>query len=170
MNRLKPDVSGIDTPEMKQMIEQELNALKNDELVYPVISEKLHLTQKEAEKYLAALLDYQEDVHYCAACPGLEKCGKAHPHFCLSLEKENGVLTRHYEPCAKMLSLASFRNRYIRCSFSEDQRDDRFKDIERSVSSRKEFVRDVAQILLRDSKKWIYLTGRAGSGKSYMLA
>ncbi len=170
MKRMKLDRSTYETPEMKRLVSEELESLKKDPLVYPTLSEDLKLTNKEAERHLASLLDYQEDVHYCASCPGLENCAKGHPHFRLRLERDGEFLNRHYDPCEKMLSLSSFQQRYIRCSFPSTWRDESLRQVERSVSARKEALRDMALVFKGNSPRWPFLTGSAGSGKTYMLA
>lgn len=170
MRRAKIDASEFDTPQMRALIQEELESLKNDSLVYPVISEELKLTSKEVKRFLAALLDYQEDVHYCASCPGLENCKKAHPHFSLRLERDGELLIRHYDPCEEMMSLSSFQKRYIRCTFPSSWRDKNLNDIERSVSARDNVVGLMAKIQQNLSNRWIYLTGSNGSGKTNMLA
>ena len=170
MKRGTIDLKGFDTPEMKKLVKDSLESLRNDELVYPMISKELKLTTKEAEKFVGALLDYQEDAHYCANCPGLDRCAKAQPHFRLHLERNGEVLDRHYDPCEKMISLSSFYERFIRCSFPADWRDENLKSIERSVSSRNELILAMAKVFQGKSEQWLFLTGNAGSGKSFMLA
>ena len=157
-----------ENPEMDRLITDELAKLKQDELVYPFIANELKLSQKEAEVFLAALLDYQEDVHYCAACPGLENCNKPHPHFTLRLEREGAYLNRHYDPCAKMVSLASFKERFIRCSFPGNWRDYSIRDIEKSVSARKDVMRAMIEGY-KGKERWLFLNGSSGSGKTFML-
>ncbi len=159
----------FESEEVKSLLSASLSELKNDPLVYPVISQQLKLTRSEAETYIGALLDFQEDVHYCASCPGLENCTKPHPHFSLRLDREGGVITRHYDPCEKMLSLASFQSRYIRCSFPAAWRDDSLKSIERSKSARNALLLAMSNSL-KGSGQWLWLNGKAGSGKSFMLA
>ena len=169
MEKMRIDKKPFETPEVKSLLADALASLKADELVYPVISEELKLTNREAETYIGALLDYQEDVHYCKNCPGLEKCDKPHPHFSLRLQKDGNVVVRHYDPCEKMISLASFQSRYIRCSFPAEWRDESLKSIERSKSSRNPALLAMSSSL-KGSGQWLYLTGKAGSGKTFMLA
>ena len=170
MEKLRINKNLINSSEASELIAEGLLSLKKDKLVYPFIQNELKLSYKEAEINIAALLDYQEDVHYCAACPGMENCNKLHPHFQLTLQRDGTFIVRHYNPCEKMLSLASFRNRFIRCSFPAEWRDDKFASIEDSQISRKIAIVRMLQISRGDSNDWIYLYGGAGSGKSYMLA
>lgn len=167
---INPNRRDYEPANIKELFEAELNALHNDPLVYPLISEQLHLTKGEAEASIASLLDFQEDVHYCANCPGLGECKKAHPHFVLRLERDGHLIARHYDPCEKILSLADFKKRYIRCSFPEEWRDDDLRKVERSVSARDQALMAMGSLLTGDSGRWIYFFGKAGSGKSYMLA
>ena len=170
MNKINPSIRSFMTPELKAAMEQELNAIKNDSLVFPFIRDELKITGKEAITYIAALLDYQEDVHYCAHCPGLDHCQKSNPHFSMTLRREYGVIARHYDPCPKMISLASFNQRYLICSFPVDWRDANFSNISTSVSARNQALSTMMAIGKGKSDRWIYLTGSNGSGKTYMLA
>ncbi len=170
MKTYNPDPKTFQTPEFKSIIAEELESLRKDELVYPFIQNELKVTQKEANTFLAALLDYQEDVHYCANCPGLDKCEKNNPHFTMTLRREFGVIARHYDPCEKMRSLSSFYERYISCSFNPDWRDATLQDIATSVSARNTVISLMGKIATGMSDRWIYLIGSNGSGKSYMLA
>ena len=170
MQKMNLKLKGFDGEAMSSLLEAELASLKNDELVYPVISQQLHLTRKETETFIAALLDFQEDVHYCANCPGLDHCDKPHPHFTLRLEREGEVVVRRYGPCPKMVSLVSFRERYIRCTFPEEWRDEDVRSIEKSVSARKEAIIAMANAIKNNTGDWFYFYGKAGSGRSFMLA
>ncbi len=170
MKKYNPSLKPFQTSEFKSIIEEELNSLKKDDLVYPFIQNELKITQKEANMYIAALLDYQEDVHYCANCPGFDRCAKNNPHFTMTLRREDGVIARHYDPCKKMLSLSSFYERYSICSFSPDWRDATLQDIATSVSSRNIVIGWMTKIATGVSDRWLYLTGSNGSGKTYMLA
>ena len=170
MNKVKLDTKAIITPELSSIVEQELKQLKEDDLVYPFFRDELKINQGEAKTYLADLLDYQEDVRYCAKCPGLDRCQKNNPHFCLNLRREFGVITRHYDPCPKTVSLSSFYERYLVCSFNPDWRDAEILDIGKSVASRKTAIGNMGLIASGESDRWIYLTGNNGSGKTYMLA
>ena len=170
MKKINPDTKPFQTPEFKALIDKELEALKKDDLVYPFIQNELKITQKEANVFIAALLDYQEDVHYCANCPGLDQCAKNNPHFTMTLRREYGVIARHYDPCKKMQSLSSFYERYSICSFNPDWRDASLQDIAGSVSARNNVIAWMTKIASGVSDRWLYLTGRNGSGKTYMLA
>ncbi len=170
MKKLNLKAKDFMTPELQSYVDQELEQLKNDELVYPFIHDELQMTKREVNMFIGALLDYQEDVHYCANCPGLEHCAKNNPHFSLTLRREYGVIARHYDPCPKMVSLSSFYERYFICSFSPDWRDASMKDIATSVSSRNAAITQMTKIAAGISDRWIYLNGSNGSGKTYMLA
>ncbi len=170
MKKMNVDKKAFVSKEVNELIENELKSLKEDELVYPFIRDELKLTAKEARLYLAHLLNYQEDVHYCASCPGLEECDKALPRFCIRLVRDGDVISREYAPCPKVLSLASFQNRYLMCSFSPDWRDANIEGIERSASSRNKTIKTLYMVAEKGEKRWPYLIGNSGSGKTYMLA
>ena len=168
--RGKVDISIYDTPEMRSLLKEAMDSLRKDSLVYPFISKTLKLTNKEVERHLAALLDYQEDCHKCAECPGLELCNKKMPHFRLRLERDGELLNRHYDPCEKMLSLSSFKERYIRCNFPAEWRDNDLRSIEQSVASRAQVIETLADIEAGSSDRWVYIVGPNKSGKTFILA
>ena len=81
VNPLKGDNS------VKSLQEEAYDCLRKDELVYPRLAE-LALTRAEAKRGMAVLLDFQEDVHICASCPGLEHCPKATSGYKMSVSKK----------------------------------------------------------------------------------
>ncbi len=168
MKNLNGTLRRYDSASLDAEVEEELASIKADALIYPQI-EALGLSVKEAKLNIAALMDFRDDFHYCHDCPGLAACKKANPHFSLVLERDGERLVRHYDPCVQMMSLSSFKNRYIRCSFPDEWRDASINGMEMSVSSRKSAVIAMSKIVKGDGK-WLYFNGKAGSGRSYMLA
>ena len=61
---------------------------------------KLGLAGQAIEENLPLVSSYQDDRHYCAHCPGLEKCAKdPNPQTAMKLVWANGLLQREYSPC-----------------------------------------------------------------------
>lgn len=154
----------------KGLLDEALNSLRNDPDVYPLISEELKLSQREVKENLPTLLDYQDDVHYCQSCPGLEKCAKATPCFCLRLSKVNGMIYRHLDPCHLKTKQEDYVARFLIRDFPLSYMDAHLKNVEKSASSRQDVIRKMSKNVLGKADSWLYLIGNRGAGKSYLLA
>ena len=170
MDKIKINTRMFDSEELEAMREKVLKEIHDDPLVYPIVSKELKLSRKEAAENAGALSDLRDDIHYCASCPGYNECGKPHPHYCLKLVRDGEEIKRTYYPCWKAVSLRSFEKRYSHCSFDRDWRDCRFDQISKSAASRSYVLAHMFKIANGEEKRWIYLTGQNGSGKSFMLA
>ena len=155
---------------MDDLVEEAIESLRADKAVYPYISDVLKLSMGEVKANLPALLDYQEDVAYCAHCPGLAKCAKATPCYVMKLEKVDGILRRHLDPCPKMTAAEDFAGRYLIRDFPDSYAEADLRNVEKSKSSRDGALLRMANMVLGKTEDWIYLTGNRGAGKSYLLA
>ncbi len=143
--------------------------LRNDEEVYRVIHDDLHLSNSQVKESLATLLDYQDDVHYCANCPGYDLCAKTNPHFEMGLELDEGYLKRNYSPCRVVRKFEELEKRFFVRDFPVEWRDKDFRSIDKTAQ-RKQAIIEMMKICRTNSGDWVYLTGKNGSGKSYILA
>lgn len=148
--------------------EKAIEGLKNDEEVYATIR-RLGLSKGQVKEFIGPLLDLQEDLSYCASCPGLEKCKKSNPHFTLRLELDGSYLDRHFDPCLLAQKEARFEDSYLKHEFPLAWRDFDLSSIDRS-SKRNDAFLQMSKILMKESKRWLYLMGGKKSGKSVMLA
>ncbi len=145
-----------------------IEGFKKDPEVYGTI-QRLGLSKGQVKEFVGPLLDLQEDLAYCASCPGLAKCKKANPHFNLRLELEDGYLDRHYDPCHLAQEEASFEAKYIKHEFPKEWKDYDLSDVDRT-KKRNDALMEMSKILLKKSSRWLYLVGGKRSGKSMMLA
>ena len=149
--------------------EEALQNLKNDPVVYKIISEQLHLSVAEVRLALATLIDYQEDVHYCENCPGLEACAKLYPKHVMTLHKEGHFVERAFEPCKKQEKKDEASMLYALRDFNDEWLDKDLRNVDKSAG-RKEIVSLMARIAKGESDRWIYLYGNHRSGKSFFAA
>ena len=167
MEKMKlPKLSlGDDIAELQK---KAIDGLKADEPVYKVIHDDLQLSLGQVKESLATLLDYQEDFHYCENCPGFEACNKANPHYEMSLALNDGFVTRNFAPCRVVKKLVDHETRFIVRDFPSEWQDITMKKIDKTAK-RKAAIVKLAGISSKPSS-WVYLTGKNGSGKSFILA
>lgn len=162
VNPLKGDNS------VKSLQEEAYDCLRKDELVYPRLAE-LALTRAEAKRGMAVLLDFQEDVHICASCPGLEQCPKATPGYKMSVVKEEGMLRPCFDSCLHLEKALEIRNRFVLADFPSSWYGVDLKDIEKSASTRNPLLKEMVAIAKRESSRWLYVSGKKKMGKSFIL-
>ena len=168
MNKMVMPKSLRASPALEEAKTKAIEGFKNDPAVYETI-QRLKLSKGQVKEFIGQLLDLQEDLAYCACCPGLANCKKANPHFNVRLEMEDGYLDRHYDPCVLAQEEASFEQRYLKHEFPREWKDYDLKDIDRS-KKRNDALNEMSKILLKKSNRWLYLVGGKKSGKSMMLA
>ena len=156
-------------PEVSQAEKDAFLSLKNDAEVYPVIA-SLGLTKAEVRIGLATLIEYQDDVHICAQCPGLDNCPKARRGYCMSLSRERGNLHQNFYPCKLQRAYEEGQALYSRRDFPEEWLGKGLRNIEHSASTRNPLLKEMVTILKRNSGRWLYVLGDSKSGKSFVLA
>ena len=169
MEKIDPSKAMEVPSDIDGLVSDAISSLRADEKVYSVISNELKLSNGEVRANLALLLDYQDDVHYCDSCPGLDRCAKATPRFCVKLEKKGGVLYRHLDPCPKQADLENFESRFLIADFPSSYRDADLKNVEKSKASREGAILKMTKVVLGKSEEWLYLTGNRGAGKTHLL-
>lgn len=152
-----------------ELIASALEGLRNDPLVYPKIRE-LGLTVKEVKANLSLLLSYQEDVHVCEKCPGLDSCPKSNEHLTFELGfGDSGELIRVISKCKPYLKKQEIASRYLRRDFPVEWIGGNLGNADRS-NARNDLLMTLVGLISGDKKGWVYLTGSHRIGKSYLLA
>ncbi len=165
----KLNLSSIKIGNIDSLCKKSMEGLKNDPIVYDTISSKLGLTAKEVKANLAILLTYQEDVNYCANCPGLDKCKKNNPYLKMDLEKRDSLVVPSFSPCKEMSKLEEKKKMFFTYSFPENYLDNDPSSID-GGAIRNPAIYDLTLTTTGKKNKWIYLYGSTRSGKSYILA
>lgn len=162
---IKKDYS---SKEVEELTKEKIEGLKKDADVYALI-QKLGLTSREVKKYLALLLNYQEDRAYCKNCPGLESCGKYAPGYQISLSYEDGIVERSQSPCPIYRKQHEIDATYLRRDFKDKWLEESLKTIDRT-GAREAVIKELVKVANGKSKRWVYLKGKNRSGKSILLA
>lgn len=120
---------------------------------------------------IALISDYQEDTAVCAHCPGSKNCPKAFSLTKVDLVYEKPLLRRRLVPCEKNDVFVD-----PQYNFLTPYRDFPSEWLDHSRFSLPKTKR-VASVFLSFKKAlndpehpWVYLTGVAGAGKSFLLA
>ena len=166
----KLNLGSIKIGNIDSLYKKSMEGLKNDPIVYDTISSKLGLTAKEVKANLAILLTYQEDVNYCANCPGLDKCKKNNPYLKMDLEKRETLVVPSFSPCKEMSKLEEKKKMFFTYSFPENYLDNDPNSIDGDLI-RLDAISKLGPICSNDSKSgWVYIYGSTRSGKTYILA
>jgi primosomal protein DnaI len=130
----------------------------------------LGLADQAIEENLPLVSSYQDDRHYCAHCPGLEKCAKdPNPQTAMKLVWANGLLQREYSPCDLYMAKEQLLRGYLYRDFPEEWLSSRPNSLGRT-----DRVKEALGAMILAGKNprqpWAYFTGELGSGRSYLLA
>jgi primosomal protein DnaI len=138
----------------------------------PKVAEKIHLLtigSSEAKLNLGLLTSYSDDCHYCANCPGYDKCAKDHAHYQMDIVRNDGLLDRTYGLCAPALKREQTADNYIYRDFPDE-----WLSVELSSLPRSDRSSLISQKFMEAQKDrqhpWLYVQGSLGVGKSYLLA
>jgi primosomal protein DnaI len=166
MNKIK--VPDLEIGDLTEFVEKSFNDLKDDTEVYNQIK-TLNVTNKIVKDNIATFLEFQEDFHYCAKCPGVSACQKERPHFQLRLSFDGKFLERSYAPCEKILRKWELDIQYPVSDFPSEWREAKFVNLDKTVE-RGEILVAAEKILRGDSKRWLFISGNPRMGKSYIAA
>ncbi len=166
MDKIK--VPEIPVGDLSSFIETSFNQLKADAEVNNEIK-KLNVSDTVIKDNIAVFLEFQEDAHYCAKCPGVAKCAKERPHFQLRLSYDGKFLERAYAPCEKILKKWEQDIQYPLSDFPADWRDSSFSTIN-VTAERSKLILAADQLIQGTTKRWIFLTGNPKTGKSFLAA
>lgn len=134
-----------------------LEDVKKDKELMKTLHE-LGIIDEEIPSYLPLLLKYQENR---------ESVKKDENALVMVLEiSDAGKLTFHYEESKKNKEISKILSNYIICDY-----DDSFKTARvnsKGTSREKDFIKNIKMAI--KEKKWLYVYGPSGSGKSYHIA
>ena len=153
--------------DMKQLIEELVNALKADKDVYESLK-PLGLTNKEVRDNIGKLADYQEDFNICKKCPGYDKCPKKDSHISTYVYKDGSYLTTRSEPCKKFIEEMELDAKFIAKDFPKEWKQSVLKNLDLS-ENRRPLIKEFVNIVKGKSHKWLFVKGNHKVGKSFVL-
>ena len=128
---------------------------------------KLGLTDQQIRDNIAKVYDFVMDLKYCANCPGVDKCQKENPLFCTKISYHNGFVDREVSPCKKFLQRVELQNQFLIRDFDIDLLEVSLDNIDDN-QTKLEIVEKYDQFVSQKRNEWIYITGLANTGKSFV--
>ena len=130
---------------------------------------KLGISEDDIDKYIDRIYDVVSDIKYCENCPGVKACKKENPILCTKLTYVNGVVNRQLTPCKAVLKKMEIEEAFTVCDFDKDWLDASVKDIDQS-GPRAQVIHKFKSYSEGKYEGWIYITGAANSGRTFLTA
>lgn len=129
----------------------------------------LKLTKAQVKGNIGLISSYQEDLGYCAHCPGLDKCDKENPLHQSDLYLDDGILRRTFGPCPLVVAKEKLYAHYVYRDFPEEWMEVTPKSLAltKRIAS---FFKGISDAQKDKNHPWVYFTGQVGSGRSYLAA
>jgi hypothetical protein len=145
-----------------------LLSLKNDPLLSSTLI-SLKSNDEEIKRYLSLFLTLQEDLHVCQTCPGLDKCPKESSCTTMKIiRQDDGILSRCFGPCEPLAKLENIKTSYICHDFPESWLGETLSSLRPRTKRITSLLSSFQKALDSSSKRWIYLGGEIGSGRSFL--
>ena len=165
MEKLKFDFTlGDDTELLKKMKEAYLAcpaAIK--------YCKELGIPDEKIDKYITKVYDFVCDINYCKKCPGIKNCQKENPFLVSKVDYHGNVVESILTPCRELIKRVAFEKQFQVRDFKDEYLDKSLRDVDKTTQ-KKEALNMYADFIKGNSNPWIYLTGGAGSGRSYFAA
>ena len=130
---------------------------------------ELGIPDEKIDKYITKVFDFVSDINYCKKCPGIKNCKKENAYLISKVDYHGTIVETTLAPCKEIIKRVAFEKQFQVRDFNDDLLDVSIRDIDKT-SSRKEALQQYAEFVKGNANPWIYLTGGAGSGRSYFAA
>ncbi len=165
---LKNDMKINETADIKKMISEMFNEIKNDKNVMSILN-NLGITDEEFIKNNVATISLlKDDLDYCRDCPGFSMCNKPHHHYVFNLNYDGKRLSKVLTPCALKVKDEKINESYLVRDFIDSWRDISVAKLDKS-KVRMPLIKRYKEAL-ETNRNWIYITGSHRSGKSIAAA
>lgn len=154
--------------EVDDIVEQMVERIKSDPLVYEEIK-RLGLSELVIRKNIGTLIDYQNNMHACEACPGADDCHKVYPLLQMELVVDGDRIDRQFKPCPKILEKLDLEKRFIQSDFPSEWKSAKIVDINVKHRYRDPYIKAIKS-LENTEGKWLYVHGTPRQGKTYIAA
>lgn len=152
---------------MASYIDELVIKLREDLPVYGELR-RLNMTVKEVKDNIARLTDFRNDYNYCKNCPGIDNCDKTIPHLKMAIVRSGNLINSNYEPCDKIVEKIKIDSQYLYSDFPDEWKNSTLTTLDLSAN-RRPVIKEFNSILKKESRRWLYLTGNSGVGKSFVL-
>ncbi len=153
--------------DMSALIKKLVNELRDDIEVYELLK-SLNLTVKEVRDNIAMLTEFKDDYNYCKNCPGIKECNKNISHIKMTLARNGSYISSSFTPCNKILEKIALDNKYLRFDCPEEWKNSTLRNLDLSAI-RKQVIKEFAKIIDNTSSRWLFVTGKHKTGKSFTL-
>ncbi len=130
---------------------------------------KRGFTDEMIENNILKVYDFVKDYEYCLNCPGVENCQKENALLIHEIKLEYGIVSQELRPCRKILEKAQLENQFVVSDFNHAWMTKTIKSLD-SSKGRIEALKKFENYKNDTSDKWIYLTGKMNSGRTYISA
>ena len=130
---------------------------------------ELGIPDEKIDKYITKVYDFVCDINYCKKCPGIKNCQKENPYLISKVDYHGTVVESTLTPCKELIKRVAFERQFQVRDFKDEMLDKTIRDVDKTAQ-KKEALKLYAEFIKGESNPWIYLTGGAGSGRSYFAA
>lgn len=170
LKKINPDelLKGVRITNVKDTAEKVMQGFKDDAPFYAELK-RLDLKVIDIKNNLPLLMEFQDNFRECRETDHLPPEEAAGPAFAMSVIKTEDGLKATYGPRKNMLKRESRRSFYLFNDFPDEWLDKSLSDVELTAKRNTTIIK-MADLAGKISNKWLYLTGEAGTGRTYMCA
>lgn len=157
------------TPSFSNGANALLDEIKSNEALLKELHD-LGIQDEEIPYYVPLLANYLDSKKVCEECQGLDACQSESFHMCRSLYiSMSGRLSSRLGPCPKAMKEITKNSHFLYRDFDPSWNSLSAKALRNNRN--KALFNSLIQIMKKGAmKKWCYVHGDSGTGKSYFLA
>ncbi len=127
--------------------------------------QELDVSYEESKEQLPILSRFYESLLACSSCPGLKKCNAELPRYVTEvIRDEDGALKLRTGPCVRAQNEELVKLNLIYHDVPDD-----WMEADEKISERaRSLYESGLGTFLKGGKPWVYVTGEAGTGKSFL--
>ena len=152
--------------------QQELEKMYDEVVNSPIGMQelkKMGIMEEKIKDNIVKIYDFVKDIEYCSSCPGVKKCKKNNPLLCTKLTYFNGFVERQLEPCKHLLEQVKYEGRFCFKDFDEKFNTISIKDKNFDFGKKRATIfKEFQSILKSNQKRWLFLSGKPQTGKTYL--
>lgn len=130
---------------------------------------RLKIDDEMIKKNIVKINDFVEDVNYCKNCPGVKNCKKYNPLLVTKIVVRKGIVDRQLLPCKRVLEQMEYEKQFYFRDFDASKASANLREVDKSVARNEVFLR-VRDYLSGNITNWLFLTGAANTGRSFLAS
>ncbi len=134
--------------------------------------QKNNINESVVYENLGYFITYLENKDVCNDCDGYFNCKSTNPGFVCELvyDERTKQINIHYRTCDKYIQILRQKQGFLFYEYDQSLFDERLRNQVDITKSRKEVLSRIGSILNKKDVKGMYVYGKSGVGKSYLLA